>query len=402
MRPSWLLLVSLTLSTPLWAGEDSLDRLSEALTFSAFDQSLRGKFSGTLDVEGYRVEQPSPGLMYTEGNFLFNPRLTLGLDVRWGPRIYGFVKTRIDRGFDPSEQSAEFRLDEYAVRFTPDSEGRFSVQVGKFATVVGNWVARHDSWDNPFITAPLPYENVTGISDIEAPVSATTFVAPIPADEKYEYNPIIWGSSYATGVSVRGALGRFDYAVEVKNTGPASRPEAWSVEEVGFDSPAYNARIGYRPDLRWNFGLSASDSAYLLPEAKLTLPAGHSRGDYRQRLLAQDVSFEWHHLQLWAELFESEFEVPLVGDVRTVAGYVEAKYKLTPQLFVALRVNRQVFSDVTTPAGDVPWGADMWRYDLAAGYRLTSHSQLKLQVSSESREDQGSRLNYAAQFTVRF
>ena len=35
-----------------------------------------------------------------------------------------------------------------------------NVQAGKFATVVGNWIERYDSWNNPFITAPLPYENM--------------------------------------------------------------------------------------------------------------------------------------------------------------------------------------------------------------------------------------------------
>ena len=35
------------------------------------------------------------------------------------------------------------RLDEYAVRFTPSRDGTLSLQLGQFATIVGNWVARH-------------------------------------------------------------------------------------------------------------------------------------------------------------------------------------------------------------------------------------------------------------------
>ena len=61
------------------------------------------------------------------------------------------------------------RLDEYAIRVSPLKDIPLSVQVGKFGTVVGNWVPRHYSWDNPFINAPLPYENVTGVWDSEAP-----------------------------------------------------------------------------------------------------------------------------------------------------------------------------------------------------------------------------------------
>ena len=46
-------------------------------------------------------------------------------------------------------------MDEYALRWTPWDDGRLSLQAGKFANVIGNWTARHQSWENPFITAPL-------------------------------------------------------------------------------------------------------------------------------------------------------------------------------------------------------------------------------------------------------
>jgi hypothetical protein len=402
MRLNWFLILLPVITLPLIAEEDPLDRLGQDLAFAAFDDSFRGKFSGNLDIEGYRVEQPSPGLVFTREHEVFNPRLTLALDVRWGPHVYGYAAAAGDKGFNPGSQKPGFRSREYFVRFTPDDDGRVSLQVGKFANVIGNWVARHTSWENPFITAPLPYENVTAISDIEGPSSAAEFVAPFVAGEKYEYNPILWGPGYASGASLGGKLGKFDYAFEVKNTGPASRPESWTVERVGFSQPSLNVRVGFRPDVRWNLGFSASDSAYLLPVAAPTLPAGHDRGDYRERLLGQDIGFEWHHLQVWAELYESEFDVPRVGLARSVAGYIETKYKITPQFFGALRINRQVFSDVSTPAGEVPWGADIWRQDVAAGYRFTPHTQLKLQVSFESADGAAGRANYAGQFIVRF
>src|SRR5262249_58275272 len=107
---------------------------------------------------------------------LFNPRLTLFLDMQIGSQIYFFAQSRLDRGFDPTDFGANIRLDEYAVRITPWQDGRFSVQVGKFATVVGNWVPRHLSWENPFINAPVVYENVTAIRDKYAPYSPLFFV----------------------------------------------------------------------------------------------------------------------------------------------------------------------------------------------------------------------------------
>ena len=384
--------------------DDFFDRLDNALTITAFDGNLRARLSGTIDTEFYNFQQPAPGLIDSEIDNLFNPRLTLFLDAQLGSQIYFFAQSRLDRGFDPSDRGSQIRLDEYALRFTPWDDGRFNLQVGKFATVVGNWVPRHLSWENPFVNAPLIYDNITPISDKIAPASPLDFVHRFD-NGKYEFNPVIWGPSYASGISLSGRLGRFDYAAEMKNASLSPRPESWNVTETGFDHPTFSGRVGFRPNQIWNFGLSASDGPYFRPEAEQTLPPGRSIGDYREFVLGQDASFAWHHLQLWAEFYEARFEVPRVGDADTFAYYFEAKYKFTPQLFGALRWNQQLFSNIPDGAGgQVRWSQDLWRIDVAAGYRFTSHIQLKLQYSFQQettgRHDDNHLI--AAQLTVRF
>src|SRR6478672_8332468 len=361
--------------------DDALDRLDSTLTISGFQNNFRARLSGTVDLEFYNFQQPAPGLIDSEIDNLFNPRLTLFVDAQAGSQVYFFAQARLDRGFDPSDHGAQVRLDEYALRFTPWKDGRFTLQVGKFATVVGNWVPRHLPWENPFINAPLVYENVTAVSDKVAPKSADYFVYRFRG-EKYEFNPVIWGPSYASGVSIAGRLGKFDYAAEIKNASLSSRPESWDATEVGFDDPTFNARVGFRPNQMWNFGFSASDGAYFRPEAESTLPRGRGIGDFRELVLGQDASFAWHHLQVWAEFYEARFEVPQVGDADTFAYYFEAKYKFTPQLFGALRWNQQLFGNIDTGVGGkVRWGQDLGRIDISAGYRFTPHTQLKLQYS---------------------
>jgi hypothetical protein len=383
--------------------QDFLDRVDEALNFTSFNANVRTHLSGTLDLEGYAFSGPAPGLIRTTSDTLFNPRLSLFVDAQLGPAVYVFTQTRIDRGFDPSDQGAQIRLDEYAVRVTPWEDGRFNLQAGQFSTVIGNWVPRHLSWDNPFINAPLPYENVTAIEDKSAPHSLFPSVgAP---QEKYEHNPVIWGPSYATGVSVAGRIGKFDYAFEIKNASLSSRPESWPITQMDFDRPTVSGRIAYRPNEMWTFGLSASDGSYFRPEAMATLPLGRDIGDYRERVVGQDISFAWHHWQLWAEFFEARFEVPGFTDADTFAYYLEAKYKFTPQFFAAVRWNQQFFDDVANSlGGTAPWGRDLWRADVAAGYRFTAHTQLKLQYSFQ-RDNYAQRdltHMFAAQFTVRF
>ena len=398
-----LICFSLACSARALDVENFFDRLDNALTVSAFQDNLRARLSGTIDLEFYHFQQPPPGLINSKIDNLFNPRLTLFLDTQVTPYIYAFIQTRIDRGFDPSDQGAEIRLDEYAARVTPWEDGRFNVQIGTFATVVGNWVPRHLSWENPFINAPLVYENVTALEDMHGSFSRH-FERNLPID-KYEFIPVIWGPVYATGVSVAGRLGQFEYAAEIKNTSLSSRPETWHVTTTGFEHPTFSGRVGYRPDVAWNLGVSASEGSYFRPTAEPLLPPGRDVGDYREYVLGQDISYAVGHLQLWAEFYEALFEVPRAGNAGTFAYYFEAKYKFTPQFFGALRWNQQLFGDIEPDVGkSVPLSEDLGRIDVAATYRFTSHTQLKAQYSFQ-KQTSGSRDDnhlFAAQFTIRF
>jgi hypothetical protein len=397
--------------------DDFLDRLGDTLTISAFNDNLRARLRGTLDIETYHIDGPAPGLIFIDDGLLWNPRLSLFLDAQFARHVYFFGQARLDRGFDPGESDAEVRLDEYALRISPWEDGRVSLQIGKFATVVGNWVARHYSWDNPFVTAPLPYENLTAIWDSVAADSSATLlgwahVETSPGDfggdefsDRHLRQPVIWGPSYGTGIAMFGRVGKFDYAAEVKNTSLSSRPETWDATETTWSNPTFSSRIGFRPSEMWNFGVSGSTGTYLRPEAKATLAPGHSLCDYRQMVLGQDLAFAWRHLQIWAEFYQARFEIPTVGDVDTFAYYLEAKYKFRPQLFGALRWNQQIFGTVrNSQGGETTWGRDVWRIDAGIGYRFTAHTQLKLQYSLQH-EDSGPREyghTLAAQMTVRF
>ena len=108
---------------------------------------------------------------------------------------------------------------------------------------------------------------------------------------------------------------------------------------------------------------------------------------------------------MWAEFYEARFEVPRVGDAETFAYYLEAKYKLTPQLFGALRWNQQIFCNIDNGTGtSIRWAQDLTKTDFAVGYRFTSHTQLKLQYSFQQETTGPGDANhiFAAQFTVRF
>jgi hypothetical protein len=395
--------------------DDPFDQLDQDLSFSGWNDAFRMRVSGTLDLEGYYLTEPGEGLIFSDAHMFFNPRLSLFLDAQIGRHVYAFVQTRFDNGFDPEEPGPPLRLDEYVLRVTPFDDGRLNLQVGKFATAVGNWTLRHGSWDNPFITAPLPYENLTGIWDTDAARSVPELMAwagvltrPDTAGaflDQYRNIPIVWGPSYASGASVFGQVGELEYAFEVKNTSLSSRPQTWAPTETQWQNPTFSGRVGYVPNEMWNIGFSASAGPYLQPEAQETLPPGRGLDQYLEVVFGQDVSFAWHHVQLWAEAFEAQFEIPGVGNADTQAYYVEAKYKITPQLFGALRWNQQFFSPLPLPGGGAAaWSRDITRIDAGPGYRVTPHTQVKVQYSLEHQEaDIGAWSQLVAvQFTTRF
>ena len=247
---------------------------------------------------------------------------------------------------------------------------------------------------------------MTFAADLETPSSATDFVGEvINSTTKYEYLPVIWGPSYATGAAVAGRIGKFEYAAEVKNAALGSRRESWELNGIGFERPSFHARVGFRPNQMWRLGLSAGEGPYLRDEAGATLPAGRDLQHYHEKILGQDISFAWHHWQVWAEFFEARYETPRVGAADTFSYYVEAKYKFTPQLFAALRWNQQLYADVRDgEGGHAPWGHDLWRIDTSVGYRFTADAQLKLQYSLEHEDSagHGASHTFAGQFTLRF
>ena len=217
--------------------DDSLDRLDSALTVAAFQDNLRARLSGTIDLEAYHLQQPAPGLIDSKIDNLFNPRLTLFLDAQLGGQICFFAQSRIDRGFDPSDRGAQSRLDEYALLpLRRGKTSRFSVslkqirhrrrQLDSAAFIVGKSVR--------FSPARLKRhrrqrQRGAGVTD--------RFCEQIrPRKIPIQFRDL--GPSYASGISVSGPIGQFDYAAEIKNASVSSRPSSWNINETGFDQQA--------------------------------------------------------------------------------------------------------------------------------------------------------------------
>ena len=94
----WLALL-LTLDVTTRA--DVFEKVHDALSLNDSHDRFHLQLSGLVDLETYFIDQPAPGLIFAERDFLLNPRLRLFLDAQIGSNIYVFAQTRFDRGFDP-------------------------------------------------------------------------------------------------------------------------------------------------------------------------------------------------------------------------------------------------------------------------------------------------------------
>lgn len=355
-----------------------LEDLTRRLQFAAADGSPWASLSVTGDAVLYDVEQPPDGLLLTDHDVFIAPRITLTGDAGVGEHLFLHLRASVDRGFDPVyQEDGDARVDELYAQIRFSGPGRVEARAGRFPTAFGAWVERHLPWDNPLIGAPLAYDDLLTITDGAAPPDRAGFLARREQSEnKTAWMPIVWGPSYASGLSVSATLGSVELIAEVKNAGLASRPADWNPWQRHFDAgPTLTARARWQPTAEWTLGVSISDGAYLREAAADTLGAGQRVEDFAQTTVGVDLAFEHRDLQLWSELMSSRFEVPHAGDVSVLAGFVEARYKLAPRFWVAGRWNQSWFDSLD----GVNWDYDVRRFDLGLGYRHSTHVQTKVE-----------------------
>jgi hypothetical protein len=384
--------------------QDFLDTLDNKLGYASADGGVRANLSLVGDVTLFRADQPSQGLLLTGSETFLAPRLSAFLDVQIGDRWLLHGQARADRGFDPgTESSGDVRMDEYFVQYRASEAGWLNLRAGKYATVFGSWAPRSLAWDNPLITAPGPYDTLVPITSGAAPASTAAFTArrDVPA-VMATWSPIIWGAAYGTGAAALGRIGDFEYAAELKNVAISSPPETWDGLDYGFQSrPATTLRLGYLPAPEWTLGASVSRGPYLQDSARVTLPGGASLNDFYQTTWGLDASYAHRDWQIWSELIHAAFDVPRVGQVNVLSGYVEARYKINAEFWTAVRLNQSWFGDV--PGSNTSWDRNMTSVDVGLGYRVNARTQAKFQYSFSRQQDpqnEGDHL-FALQVVIR-
>jgi len=373
------------------SGGDWLEEAIQGLKDFHRYESPDGGFRLNSDfwfTQNYMVfDQPPPSLVRTGQYQLYYPKLSGLVSMEFGDRLSLVALGQAYRQFDPADMAVNANLDEYFAVLQPLDTAALVLKGGTFATCFGQWVNRHFSFQNPLINAPLMYEAMTTVTDGSNGGTATPGRAAFlnRRNQVMNYNtwlPVIWGPSYTSGGQIGGSWDRFDYAVELKNAGLSSRPGEWQFWDKSFAYPTLTGRVGWRPDAAWNLGFSGSGGSYVSQDPRVT--GSMNAWDTTQTVLGTDISWAHGPLEIWTEAAWNRFRVPNLGPADTWSYFVEAKWKLAPQWWLAGRWNQQLYGsydNTVPPGGEVGWDNDLWRIDACLGWKIDRFMQFKVQYS---------------------
>jgi hypothetical protein len=232
----------------------------------------------------------------------------------------------------------EVALEQGGIRFTRDP--RFVVNAGKMFHPVGTFAPRSFSTRNPLIGTPDGYSPV-----------------------------------YPIGAMLSGDVGRVDYraalvSLPLTHVDYVPDPDAAPHPVVGF---------GITPVIGLRFGASGTTGPYLNRDLTSSQLNGKDWKSYRQRLVAGDAEWGIRHYDFRAEYAWASYDVPGQRAIDGATGYLEARYTVTPRIFVAGRgeVNNYPFIAAFGPTW-VARRTDFRDWEAGLGLRATASTLVKL------------------------
>lgn len=303
---------------------------------------------GLAVAEGWSTDSGSTLLTRNHGR----PGVVGLLNV-WGaaelhPRLVVYAAGYLEGGNARHEEGTEWYTDLAAVRVT--ASDALVMDAGRIAHPVGAFAARRHANRNPLVGAPDAY-----------PVQ------------------------YPLGVQLSGMLGIVDYRAAV-----VSLPVA---DERYLPEPSARARpalgVGVTPAIGVHVGVSGTWGPYLGDDLAAPQLAGRPWHAYQQRIAAVDAKFTRGYLEVHGEMAVARYDVPdsAAGASSVVNGftwYGEAKYTVTPRVFVATRIERNDYAYIQPRDGG--WTAsptNMYNGELGAGYRFGAHTLLKASARAD-------------------
>ncbi len=304
-----------------------------------------------------------------EHNALRLFRLALTADVRLTDRVSVLTEIRSENGD---------RVKPYAlyVRVRPWRDRSVDIQAGRIPPTFGAFARREYGAGNPLIGYPLAYQYLTAVRPDALPASTDDVLRmrgrgwrpsyPLGSLETAPGLPLVTAFRWDTGVQVRVGPESLNASAALTNgttSDPRTRDNNGGKQIAG--------RLQWRPSAALALGGSAARGVYVADAAltNATLLAGSTGAT--QQALGADAEYSRDHWMVRGELIWNRWQVPtLTRPLDATSAFAEGRYKISPGVFVASRIDRLSFSDLTGSFGTQTWDAPVTRLETGVGYYI--------------------------------
>ena len=304
-----------------------------------------------------------------EHNALRLFRAGVTADVRFTDRVSVLTEVRSENG-DEVEAYALY------LRVRPWRDRPIDIQAGRIPPIFGAFARRDYGAGNPLIGYPLAYQYLTAVRPDAMPASTDDVLKmrargwrpsyPIGSLQIAPGMPLITAFRWDTGAQVRIGPESLNVAVAVTN-GTSSDPR--TRDNNGGKQVA--THVSWQPTAGLALGGSAATGSYVSDAAlaAATLVAGLDRT--RQNALGLDAEYSRDHWLLRGELIWNQWQVPTFAPaLNATSAFLEGRYKISPGLFVASRIDHLGFATIPSASGALSWDAPVTRLETGAGYYI--------------------------------
>jgi hypothetical protein len=312
-----------------------------------------------------------------EHNALRLFRIGVTADVRLSDQISVLTDIRSENGD---------RVKPYAlyVRVRPWRDRSIDIQAGRIPPTFGAFARRDYGAGNPLVGYPLAYQYLTAARPDALPASNEDVIRmrargwrpsyPIGSLDITTGMPLITAFRWDTGVQARIGPERLNAAVAITN-GTASDPRTRD-NNAG---KQVSGRVQWQPGPAFTLGGSVARGPYVSDAALATTAMRGGETRSIQQAFGVDAEFSRDYWLVRGELIFNQWQVPtLTRNLNATSGFVEGRYKITPGLFVASRIDRLDFGDLPSTFGVRTWDAPVTRLETGIGYYLRRNLLAKI------------------------
>lgn len=246
-----------------------------------------------------------------------------------------------------------------------------NLNIGLIPNPYGSFGPRTYADQNPLIGTPLVYNYHSALSLKRSLTSVDSLRSIRGKGYANGGLPILYDFCWNSGIEIYGSKGNIDWSLGALS-GSVSKP----TRALEKDLPQLTGKVSFYFTPEFSLTLSGFAGPYILkyPDRSFNV------NDF----LNTGGGVSWHYMgeyiDVYSEVFGARWEQPNYEALNAGGGYLEIKYKFTPQGYIAGRGEAMRFSEIDfgQDFGTKSWDYPVNRYEVGLGYKIDRAVIVKL------------------------